>query len=153
MPEEGEIVSYHERKLANLGLAEAAGRVEFFQADALNLKLQFSNYDLILAANLVDRLSDPGKFLVKVHERLSNGGILVLASPYTWLPEFTAREKWLGGYRKDGEPYTSLDGLKDLLKAHFTMVGEPRDVEFVIRETKRKFQHSVSQVTVWRKNA
>ncbi len=63
LPEEGEIVSYHERRLADLGLAEAAGRVEFYQADAQNLKSQFSDYDLILAANLLDRLSKPVKFL------------------------------------------------------------------------------------------
>ena len=151
LPEEGEIVSYHERRLADLGLAEVAGRVEFFQADALNLKPQFTDYDLILAANLLDRLRDPGTFLASVHERLNDTGLLVIASPYTWLTEFTVREKWLGGFRKDGEPYTTLDGLKDHLQAHFTMVGEPRDVEFVIRETNRKFQHSISQLTVWRK--
>ncbi|MFH0783485.1 MAG: 5-histidylcysteine sulfoxide synthase [Pseudomonadota bacterium] len=151
LPEEGEIVSYHERRLVDLGLGDTAHRVEFLQADALNLKPQFSNYDLILAANLVDRLSDPGKFLAHVHERLNDDGILVLASPYTWLTEFTTRDKWIGGYRKDGEPYTTLDGLKDLLQHHFSLVAEPRDVQFVIRETKRKFQHSVSQVTVWQK--
>jgi 5-histidylcysteine sulfoxide synthase/putative 4-mercaptohistidine N1-methyltranferase len=151
LPEEGEIVSYHERRLADLGLAETAGRVEFFQADALNLKPQFRDYDLILAANLLDRLSDPEKFLATVHKRLNDGGLLVLVSPYTWLTEFTARNKWLGGYRKDGEPYTTLDGLKDHLQAHFTLTGEPRDVEFVIRETSRKFQHSISQLTVWRR--
>ncbi len=153
LPEEGEIVSFHERRLADLGLADVASQVEFFQADALNLKPQFSNYDLILAANLIDRLSDPGRFLATVHERLSDGGILVLASPYTWLAEFTARDKWLGGYRKDGEPYTTLDGLQDVLGRHFTRLAEPQDVQFVIRETKRKFQHSVSQVTVWQKSA
>ena len=152
LPEEGEIVSYHERRLADLGLAETAGRVEFFQADALNLKARFSNYDLILAANLIDRLSDPAKFLAGVHERLNEGGILVLTSPYTWLSEFTAREKWIGGFRKDGEPFTSLDGLQAILQGHFTMIAEPRDLQFVIRETRRKFQHSISQVTVWRKN-
>ncbi len=151
LPEEGEIVSYHERRLADLGLCDTVSRVEFFQADALNLKPQFCNYDLILAANLLDRLADPGKFLASIHQRLSDEGILVLASPYTWLADFTAREKWLGGYRKDGEPYSTLDGLKDHLQTHFTMVTEPRDLQFVIRETKRKFQHSISQVTVWRK--
>ncbi len=151
LPEEGEIVSYYERRLTDLGLGDVAHRVEFFQADALNLKPQFSNYDLILAANLVDRLSNPGKFLADVHERLNEGGILVLASPYTWLTEFTSRDKWLGGYRKDGEPYSALDGLKDHLRHHFTLVAEPRDVQFVIRETSRKFQHSVSQITVWQK--
>jgi putative 4-mercaptohistidine N1-methyltranferase len=127
--------------------------VEFYQADALNLKPQFTGYDLVLAANLLDRLSKPAKFLSTIHERLSDGGLLVIASPYTWLEEFTRRENWIGGYRKDGEPYSTLDGLRDHLKAHFTQVAEPRDVEFIIRETNRKFQHSISQVTVWQKVA
>jgi 5-histidylcysteine sulfoxide synthase/putative 4-mercaptohistidine N1-methyltranferase len=153
LPEEGEIVSYHERRLADLELTDVAGRVEFFQADALNLKPRFADYDLILAANLLDRLSRPVKFLATIHERLNDGGLLVIASPYTWLEEFTHRENWIGGYRKDGEPYTTLDGLRDHLKAHFTLVAEPHDIEFIIRETGRKFQHSISQVTVWRKTA
>ena len=29
------------------------------------------------------------------------------------------------------------------------MLGEPRDVPFVIRETRRKFQHTVAEATVW----
>jgi hypothetical protein len=29
------------------------------------------------------------------------------------------------------------------------MLGEPWDVPFVIRETRRKFQHSVAELTVW----
>ncbi|MDK9705760.1 MAG: 5-histidylcysteine sulfoxide synthase [Desulforhopalus sp.] len=151
LPEEGDIVSYHEKRLVDLGLADTTSRVEFFQADALNLKPQFANYDLILAANLLDRLADPRKFLSSVHERLNAGGILVLASPYTWLAEFTDRDKWLGGFRKDGEPYFTLEGLHDLLRTHFSMIGEPRDVPFVIRETQRKFQHSISQVTIWQR--
>ncbi len=151
LPEDGEIVSYHERKLADLGLADTVTRIEFFQADALNLKPQFSGYDLILAANLIDRLSDPGKFLRSVHERLNAGGLLVLASPYTWLEEFTPRQKWIGGFRRDGEPFSSLDGVRELLSSHFNIVGEPQDIEFVIRETARKYQHSLSQLTVWQK--
>lgn len=47
------------------------------------------------------------------------GGILILASPYTWLKEFTLREHWVGGIRRDGEPYTTLNGLEDLLAGHF----------------------------------
>ncbi|MBW2366666.1 MAG: putative 4-mercaptohistidine N1-methyltransferase [Deltaproteobacteria bacterium] len=147
--EEGEVVSYHEKRLADFGLESVKDRVEFFQADAVNLKPQFTNYDLIMDANLIDRLYDPGKFLSTVHTRLNPGGVLVIASPYTWLTEFTKREHWVGGYRKDGEPYTTLEGLTDLLDRQFRMIGEPTDIEFVIRETRRKFQHTVSQVTVW----
>ena len=80
---------------------------------------------------------------------LYNGGILVLTSPYTWLESFTKKEEWLGGYREAGEPVTTLKGLSAVLSPHFRMVGEPRDVPFVIRETRRKFQHTVAELTVW----
>ncbi|MFZ0449263.1 MAG: 5-histidylcysteine sulfoxide synthase [Desulfatiglandaceae bacterium] len=149
MVEEGDMVSYHEKRLADFQLESVRDRVEFLQADAANLKPQFNNYDLILAANLIDRLYDPGKFLTTIHDRIPVGGLLVLASPYTWLEEFTKRRNWVGGFRKDGEPYPTLEGLKDLLGAHFRMLAEPRDVAFIIRETGRKFQHTLSQITVW----
>lgn len=151
LPEEGEIVSYHERKLEEFGLEGTVKRIEFFQADAQNLKPQFTDYDLILAANLIDRLSKPKQFLNSIHERLNKDGLLVIASPYTWLEEFTKKENWVGGFRKDGEPYTSLDGLKDLLQPQFKMISQPRDIEFITRETARKTQHSISQLTFWQK--
>lgn len=151
LPEEGEIVSYHERNLTDLGLEGLGERIEFFQGDAQNLKSQFCDYDLILAANLIDRLSKPRKFLTNIHERLNHGGLLVITSPYTWLAEYTSRQNWVGGFRKDGEPYTTLDGLADLLSVHFEMVGEAQSLEFVIRETSRKYQHTIAEVTVWRK--
>lgn len=149
--EEGEIVSYHEATLSTLHLEPCAERVEFSQGDASNLKPQFTDYDCILAANLLDRLADPRRFVETIHERLVPGGILILASPYTWLKEFTAKENWLGGVRRAGEPYTTYAALCEHLGAHFQLVAEPRDVEFVIRETRRKFQHTLSQVTIWQR--
>ncbi len=147
--DEGELVSYKERSLAELGLDKVAKKVEFFQGDACNLKPVFTGYDLILAANLIDRLYDPSQFLQSVHERLNPGGILMITSPYTWLPEHTKRENWIGGFKKDGENLTTLDGLKAMLGSNFRLLGEPRPVPFVIRETKRKFQHTLSEVTLW----
>lgn len=152
LPEEGDLVSYHEKTLAELGLAEVRDKVEFWQGDAHNLKPQFTDYDLVLACNLIDRLYDPRRFLDNIRERMTAGGLLVLFSPYTWLTEFTPHERWLGGRKVDGENQTTLDGLHQALSPHFKPVGEPRDVEFVIRETRRKFQHSVSQMTVWVKS-
>lgn len=147
--EEGEVVSYHEARLSDAGLDRVAQRVEFCQGDATNLKPQFTGYDLILAANLLDRLSDPRRFLEAIHERLKIGGVLVMTSPYTWLEEFTRRDDWIGGIRKAGEPYMTLDALRDLLGPHFVMLDAPKDVEFVIRETRRKFQHTVAELTAW----
>ncbi len=149
VPEEGELVSYHERTLAQLDLEAVRDKVEFRQGDAHNLKPQFKDYDLVLAANLIDRLHDPQLFLELIHGRLRSGGLLVLLSPYTWLEEFTPRDRWLGGRKVDGENLTTLDGLRAALEPRFRLVEAPRDVEFVIRETARKHQHTVSQLTAW----
>ncbi len=151
LPEEGELVAYRERTLAELGLAETAARVSFWQGDACNLKPNFTGYDLILAANLIDRLHTPSQFLADVHTRINPGGLLLIASPYTWLAEHTRRAHWLGGFKKDGENYTTLDGLHAMLDPHFELIEAPRDVPFVIRETRRKFQHTLSEVTLWRR--
>jgi 5-histidylcysteine sulfoxide synthase/putative 4-mercaptohistidine N1-methyltranferase len=149
LPEEGEVVSFHETSLQDCGLEGIRERVEFYQADACNLPEKFTGYDLVLASNLIDRLYSPRRFLTMIHQRLNPGGLLVLTSPYTWLEEFTKKEEWLGGYREAGEPVWSLDGLKEALAPHFRLQSEPRDVPLVIRETRRKFQHSVAELTVW----
>ncbi|MGA7596054.1 MAG: 5-histidylcysteine sulfoxide synthase [Gallionella sp.] len=151
--EEGELVGYRERNLADLGLDEARHRVDFFQGDACNLKTVFGGYDLILAANLIDRLYSPKKFLAAVHERLIPGGVLLIASPYTWLEEHTSREEWIGGFKKSGESFTTLDGLKEMLEPHFRLLEPPQEIPFVIRETRHKFQHSLSEVTLWERIA
>jgi 5-histidylcysteine sulfoxide synthase/putative 4-mercaptohistidine N1-methyltranferase len=149
LTEEGDLVSYKTRTLKELELEEFKHKVEFFQGDACNLKPQFTGYDFVLAANLIDRLYSPTKFLSQIHERLRMGGTLMIVSPYTWLVEHTPRDEWIGAFKKDGESLTSLDGLHALLGKHFSLISSPMDVPFVIRETKRKYQHSFSEVTFW----
>jgi len=149
--EEGKLDTFKEIKLSDFGLDANSDKVSFFQGDACNLKPFFTGYDLVLASNLIDRLYDPIKFLNEIHTRINKGGLLVLTSPYTWLEEFTDVENWVGGYRKNGEPFKTLDGLKENLQTHFELVEEPTDVPFVIRETARKYQHTIAQMTIWRK--
>ncbi|CAM5218894.1 5-histidylcysteine sulfoxide synthase/putative 4-mercaptohistidine N1-methyltransferase OS=Castellaniella defragrans OX=75697 GN=HNR28_000661 PE=4 SV=1 [Castellaniella defragrans] len=149
LTDEGDLVSYKARTLADLQLQDTVARVEFFQGDACNLKPQYTGYNLVLAANLIDRLYDPARFLDQIHERIVPGGLLMIASPYTWLEEHTPHDAWVGGFKKDAENYTTLDGLKDHLSAHFRLVAGPTDVPFVIRETRHKFQHTLSELTIW----
>lgn len=149
--DEGELVTRKSRSLADVGLADTARKVEFWQGDACNLKPPFTGYDFIFAANLIDRLYNPAQFLDAIHERLNAGGMLMIASPYTWLAEHTPRADWLGGFVKDGKEVRTLDGLHAHLDAHFERVGEPVDVPFVIRETRHKFQHTLSETTFWRR--
>jgi putative 4-mercaptohistidine N1-methyltranferase len=149
LPEEGEIVTYREKLLSEFGLDSVKNKVDFFQADACNLKTLFTGYDLVLACNLIDRLYDPAKFLTHIHDRVNKGGLLIITSPYTWLEEFTRRDKWIGGFRKDGENVTTLQAMAHLLSPHFVSLLPPRDIAFVIRETSRKYQHSIAQMTFW----
>ncbi len=150
-PEEGVLSSDHEVCLADLNLAETADRVTFLQGNVGCLETRFCDYDLVLAANLIDRLREPGKFLAGIHQRLVVGGLLVIASPYDWMAQYTPRKQWLGGFFRSGIPLTSLEGLEKKLARHFARVGEPQEVEFVIRETARTFHHNVSQVTLWQR--
>jgi hypothetical protein len=46
-----------------------------------------------------------------------------------------------------------LEGLHAVLDAEFERVQEPFELPFVIRETQRKFQHSLSEVTLWKKKS
>ncbi len=123
-------------------------RVTFWQGDACNLKPHFKDYDLIVAANLIDRLYDPYKFLATIHERLNEGGVLLLASPYSWDEAFTAKDRWLVGKDKTG----SFDVVSRILSEHFSMIGEAMDVEFVLRESERKYQHTLSHLSAWKKS-
>ena len=149
--DEGELSTLKQASLEELGIAETVDRVDFSQGDASNLKPLYKDYDLVFAGNLIDRLYEPAAFLGSIHERINSGGLLVLTSPYTWLEEFTNKENWIGGYKDNGENKTTLDGLHEILKDNFKMFAEPVDIPFVIRETVRKHQHTIAQMTFWQK--
>jgi 5-histidylcysteine sulfoxide synthase/putative 4-mercaptohistidine N1-methyltranferase len=151
IPDEGDLVSYKETSLSGAGLLKTASRAKFMQSDACNLSEKYRDYDLVFAGNLVDRLYAPLRFLKQMATRIRPGGLFVITSPYTWLEDFTPRNEWIGGFKVNGENYTTLDALHDILGENFNPVGQPRDVPFVIRETARKFQHSVAQLTVWQR--
>ncbi|MET3815482.1 5-histidylcysteine sulfoxide synthase [Pantoea sp. UYEF8] len=152
VPQEGDLVEYRQVRLKDFGLdGDLAQRIQFVQGDACNLKPQPARYDLVLASNLIDRLRQPARFLQDVTPMLRPGGILLLSSPYTWLEAYTPKENWLGGVRENGEALTTLQALQRLLAADFELLDTPQEMPFVIRETARKFQHTLAQVTVWRK--
>ena len=151
--EEGDLVTEHTYTLADFDLNNLKGSVDFWQGDACNLKTHFSGYDLLMGTNLIDRLYEPRLFLDTVHERINDNGILILTSPYTWLEEYTAKEFWLGGFKdENGNDVQTIETLKKILGVHFELVAL-EDVPFVIRETPRKYQHTLSQMSVWKKRA
>lgn len=148
--EEGDLTSFHVRRLSELGLDETADRIAFMQGDACNLKPAFTGYDLIFMGNLIDRVYSPRQVLRDMTSRINPGGLLIIASPFTWLEEYTDRDQWLGGYKDaNGETLSSTDALEQALAGDFKRVGAPASIPFVIRETKRKHQHTLSEFNVF----
>ena len=121
-------------------------RVTFSQGDAQALPAELNDFDVVLAANLICRLPDPQRFLDRLPTLVTPGGQLLLTTPFTWLEEFTPREKWIGGTPASGR---SLDVLHDRLAPHFTL-EHTVDLPFLIREHSRKFQYGVALGTRWR---
>ncbi len=149
--EEGELTCNKKVTLEDLGYVNLANKVSFWQGDACNMKPNFSGYDLIMATNLIDRLYNPRLFLDTVDERLNDNGILMLTSPYTWQESSTKKEFWLGGYKdENGNEVKTIESLKNILNDKFELL-HVQDLEFVIKETARKYQHTISQVSIWKK--
>ncbi len=150
--DEGDLVRYKDVRLSDFIADEAtAQKVRFRQGDACNLAEKYTGYDLVFAGNLIDRLYDPALFLETMKTRMNKGGLLVITSPYTWLEEFTDRSKWLGGFKDEGtgENVSTLEGIKNQLAPHFVPFGAPQDIPFTIRETRRKHQHTIAELSIW----
>jgi putative 4-mercaptohistidine N1-methyltranferase len=137
--------------LAHLPAKVQPERVSFEVGDAMMLRKDLGAFDTVLAANLIDRLTNPQPFLERLPSLVKPGGQLILTSPCTWLEEFTPREHWLGGFERDGMRVATLAGLRLALEENFTL-ADVRDLPFVIREHARKFQLSVAQASIWRRN-
>lgn len=114
-------------------------RVSFQVGDALRPP-NLGTFDLVLAANLVDRVADPKKLLRKILPQLVRpGGLLLLTSPYTWSRDFTPPARWL----KD-----SYSSIRKLLSPRFRLIRR-QDIPFLLREHRRKFQLTFADATLW----
>lgn len=151
--QEGEVMDFEERTLSEYGLDKFAAKCEFLQQDASNMKPIFTGYDMMVSANLLEKLYEPQKFLTDIAHRLNTGGLLLLASSYHWDENITPKDKWLGGFKdpKTGENVNSFDTISQLLDADFELLKAPFDLEFVQRENARNFQHGISQLSLWKK--
>jgi len=118
-------------------------RVSFETGDATDLRDELGGFDVVLAANLLCRLPEPRRFLERLPELVAPGGQLLLATPFSWLPEFTAPEHWIGGRERP-----SWDVLREALEPDFRL-DFSKDMPFLIREHRRKFQLGISLGSRW----
>ena len=79
---------------------------------------------------------------------LTETGILIISSPYTWKVEHTDTSMFLGGFMKDGENFSTLDGLRELLQPELCLLEEVK-VPFVIPDEDGTYQYTYSNCTVF----
>ncbi len=109
-------------------------RVQFEVGDALDLaRLPGGAFQVVAAINLIDRLPRPREFLQRVSRLLAPGGQLLIASPFTWLEEYTPAREWL-----------SPQQVQSLLRPWFRP-AKHGDLPFLIREHRRKYQLVVAE--------
>jgi putative 4-mercaptohistidine N1-methyltranferase len=120
-------------------------RAHFQVGDATNLPEDLGTFDVVLAANLICRLTKPALFLQRLPTLLNRGGQLLMTTPFTWLADFTSPADWLGG-RKAGA--RSFDALNEILGRDFEL-QVAKDLSFLIREHERKFQYGVALGCRW----
>lgn len=123
-------------------------RAVFEVGDAMDLPDRLPRFNVVLMANLLDRMQDPALCLARLPSLLEPGGQLIITSPYTWIEEFTPPERWLGGGEREGEAMTTFEALHRALGADFVLKSQ-RDLPFLIREHARKFQLGFADATVW----
>ena len=134
--------SVRTRLLARRPAGVAGANVRFHQGDALHLPADLGGFERVHAANLLCRLREPQRLLDRLPALVNPGGELVLATPCSWLEEFTAPANW--------PPAGTFDWLQAALLPAFSLVRRVEE-PFLIRETARKFQWTSALVSVWRR--
>ena len=79
---------------------------------------------------------------------LSETGLLVVSSPYTWKPEHTEPGSWLGGVAVGEAELGTQQGLEQLLGPDLVLLHVER-VPFVIPDSDGTFQYTYSNCTVF----
>lgn len=142
--EQGEV-----RTLLRVRLPSGENKVEFRIADAATLSE--GSFDAVVLANLLDRLDCPRDFLRRLSssERLlRRGGLLLVASPFSWSVEYTDPAHWLGA--RPGQPSSEAE-LAQQLSDTFDLVMQSNEPG-VLRDHARHFEYLDSYVSVWHKH-
>jgi putative 4-mercaptohistidine N1-methyltranferase len=150
--DENELVFYRELVLNETNLNVLPEKMLFMQDNANNLKPIYTGYDVIVLPNLLEELICPILFLKQIHERLNPGGYLIVASTYDWESSEIQRPHWPGGFKKDGEPVASFEGIAELLQPNFTLVGNKQNIFQHKRISSRRTVVETVEVSIWKKH-
>jgi SAM-dependent methyltransferase len=109
-------------------------KVEFQVGDAQDLTtFPDAAFQVVSAINLICRVPRPRQCLGQLARLLAPGGQLLIASPFSWLEQYSSPSEWL----------TEKD-LCSLLNTQFRLARHG-DVPLVIREHRRKYELIISK--------
>ncbi|MSQ36770.1 MAG: putative 4-mercaptohistidine N1-methyltransferase [Chloroflexi bacterium] len=145
--EDGEVTT---PRIAKAPAGVDRSKVSFEAGNAMDLRADLGTFDVVICANLLDRLPDPAKFLRRTKQLVKPGGLLVLSSPHSWLARYTPRAKWLSGKKVAGKVVRVYDGQRRVLEPEFRPLRH-FDIEFLLRDHARHFQWGVALASVWRR--
>ena len=115
-------------------------KIQFEVRDAQKLgPIDQEPFDIVAAINLICRLPRPLDFLRQLPRLVVLGGQLLIASPLSWLRDYTPPRNWI-----------TPEDLQRVLRPHFQLIRR-RDLPFVIREHRRKYQLVVSEVLTFKR--
>jgi putative 4-mercaptohistidine N1-methyltranferase len=146
--DEGDLVLYRDYILSEEYRA-VSSKILFMQDNANNLKPIYTGFDLIILPELLEELVCPILFLQHIQERLNPGGILILASSYDWKGGAVQREHWPGGFKMDGEPVSSFEGISNILAQKFQLVEHCGTINFEKRITNFKSSLDKIDISCW----
>lgn len=125
-------------------------RVEFRVDDACALTGSRVPFDVVVLSNVLDRVREPVACLRQFTGSdtvLRRGGLLMVACPWSWYPEFSPPESWLGSA---GDHATSEQALKDILSDSLELILEKNEAG-VLRQNPREYDYFEAHVTIWKK--
>jgi len=104
----------------------APSNASFLVGDALHLPFPDLSFATVVALNLIDRVPDPMLALDELARVTAPGGRLIIGSPFTWLPAFTERDRWLGGVVRNGKPVRGIETVRARFGHGFRILDERR---------------------------
>ena len=124
-----------------------ASRIALIAADACRPPFRARGFDVVVADNLVDNVSDPVLLIRQLAALLRGGGSLSLSTPYDWVSRCVPRGKRLGESLRvhaDAEPDPAV-AMLELLRGElsqapelsFQVAYERRDLPWVLRRHNR----------------
>lgn len=124
--------------------------VVFEVGDGNALRVREEPFDAVVLSNVLDRVAQPAACLEQFAastDILRAGGLMMVACPWSWYPEYSHPNEWLGNAATG---VASEEALKSLLSEGFELLAEV-DEPGVLRQNPREYDYFESHVTVWRK--